>query len=119
MVQYLWYLQMSFAPIPILVHQQSPVVKSDFLFSVNVPDVFVEQRSVSESTALHFDYLKAHLIAAAVILQERSVCGVGWSQEEMQQCMTMMSDLITGKHLHRYHSFLFICSCWAMFSLIM
>lgn len=68
MVQYLWYLQMSFAPIPILVHQQSPVLKYDFLFSVNVLDIHVKQRSVSESTTLDFDYLKPHLITAAIIL---------------------------------------------------
>lgn len=57
MVQYLWYLQMSFAPIPILDHQESLVLKYDFLFSVNVLDIHVKQRSVSESTPPDFDYL--------------------------------------------------------------
>lgn len=76
MVQYLWYLQMSSAPIPILVHQESPVLKCDFLFSVNVLNIPVKQRSVSENTGFYFDYQKNHLITAAVILQERSVFAV-------------------------------------------
>lgn len=70
MVQHLWYLQMSFAPIPILVHQESLVLKYDFLFSVNVLDIHVKQRFVSKSTALDFDYLETHLIIAAT----RKVC---------------------------------------------
>lgn len=59
---------MSFAPIPILVHQDSPVLKYDFLFSVNVPDIHVKQKCVSESTAPDFDYLKTNLIIAAITL---------------------------------------------------
>lgn len=64
---------MSFAPISILVHEESPILKYDFLFSVKVPDIHMKQRSVSESMALYFDYQKPHLITAAIIWQERSV----------------------------------------------
>lgn len=75
---------MSFAPISILVHQESPILKYNFLFSVNVPDIHVKQRSVSESMALYFDYLKTHLITTAIILQERSVFAV--LDEAIRKC---------------------------------
>ncbi len=90
MVQYLWYLQMSFAPFPILAYHESPVLKYDFLFSVNVLDVHVKQRSVSESSALDFDYLKT--ILSLQLHRRKGLCSKRWSQEEMQQCITVMSD---------------------------
>ena len=68
MAQYLWYLQMSLTPISILVHYERPILKYDFLLSVNIPEVSVKQRSVCESTALNFDYLKTQLITTAMIL---------------------------------------------------
>ena len=64
---------MSFAPISNLVHKESLVLKYDFLFSVNVPDVYVKQRSVSESTYPDFEYPNTNLITIAIILQERPV----------------------------------------------
>lgn len=92
---------MSFAPIPILVPQDNPVLKCDFLFSINILDIHVKQRTVSESTSLDFDYLKTHLITAAIILQVRSLFSV------LDGAMTKCGGLITGENLHEYHSFLF------------
>lgn len=80
MVQYLWYLQMSIAPIPILDHQQSPVQKHDFLFSVNLLDIHVKQRSVSESSAPDFEYLTTHLITTAMILYGKGLCLQFWME---------------------------------------
>lgn len=60
-------LAMSSSSIPALVQQESFILKWDFLFSVNLPDIHAKQRSVSESTALNFDYLQIHLITSVLL----------------------------------------------------
>lgn len=87
MVQYLWYLQMSFALIPVLVY---PILFCKCACFVNV--------YISGYTAPDLDYLKTHdLFTAAKTLEERSETVVLDGAMSKRSGALLVFKLITGE----------------------